>query len=222
MSELHKHLPASELVDRYEKASVSSSTTCFEGHVWDVVSEEFTLPGQDDALTREFVKHPGAVAVLAMRGEPGNEEVLVIQQYRHPVGAWEWEIPAGLLDVDGEPADKAALRELYEEADLRAGKIDILLDYASSPGGLSEQMRIFLARDIEEVDEKDRFEREEEELDMPTAWVGLDDVITNGLAGKIHCPTLLMSAFAASQSRAKSWSTLRLSDSPWPEHPAFR
>ncbi|PZO97742.1 MAG: ADP-ribose pyrophosphatase, partial [Dermacoccus nishinomiyaensis] len=136
-----------------------------------------------------------------MRGEPGAEEVLVIRQYRHPIGAQEWEIPAGLLDVDGEPPHEAALRELYEEADLRAGRLDLLIDYASSPGGLSEQLRVFLARDLTDVSEDDRFEREEEELDMPTGWARLDDVVDAALAGRLHNPTLLMSCLAARAAR---------------------
>ena len=147
--------------------------------------------------------------------------MLVIRQYRHPIGAQEWEIPAGLLDVDGEPPHEAALRELYEEADLRAGRLDLLIDYASSPGGLSEQLRVFLARDLTDVSEDDRFEREEEELDMPTGWARLDDVVGAALAGRLHNPTLLMSCLAARAARDAGWAPLRAPDTPWSVHPAF-
>ena len=146
MSSQHGHLRPDELRDAYAKARVTHSETVYAGRIWNVVQERVDL-GEGNEVVRDFVDHPGAVAVLAMRGEPGAEEVLLIQQYRHPIGAREWEIPAGLLDVDGEPPHEAAARELFEEADLRAGRIDLLLDYASSPGGLSEQLRIFLARE---------------------------------------------------------------------------
>lgn len=213
-------LTAQDLQDRYGKARVVSSEVVYHGRVWDVVQEEADL-GDAGQVTRDFVRHPGAVAVLAMRGEPGAEEILVIQQYRHPIGATEWEIPAGLLDVDGEAPHVAALRELYEEADLRADTLNVLIDYASSPGGLSEQLRVYLARDLHDVADEDRFEREEEELDMPTAWVPLDDVIAAALAGQIHNPTLLMGSFAAQAARAAGWDSLRPADAPWDVHPAF-
>ena len=216
---LHPRLAASELVDHYERAEVTRRETVYAGRVWDVVQEDFTH--ESGTLTRDFVDHPGAVAVLAMRGEPGAEEVLLIQQYRHPIGASEWEIPAGLLDVAGEPPHVGALRELYEEADLRAESMHVLLDYASSPGGLSEQLRIYLAREVSEVPPQGRHVREAEEMGMPTAWATLDDVVAAALGGRIHNPTLLMAAFAAQLSRQQGWSNLRAADAPWPIHPAF-
>jgi ADP-ribose pyrophosphatase len=218
MTSEHGRMTRDDLVDEYAKAPVTRSECVYEGRVWNVLSEEADL-GDAGRVTRDFVDHPGAVAVLALRGQAGAEEVLVIQQYRHPIGAREWEIPAGLLDVDGEPPHEAALRELYEEADLRAGRLDLLIDYASSPGGLSEQLRIYLARDVSEVAADDRFEREDEELDMPTAWVSLDDVVAAAMAGRIHNPTLLMGAFAANVARANGWNDLRPADSPWEVHP---
>lgn len=208
------------LVDDYTKAPVTRSECVYEGRVWRVLSQEVDL---EDAgrVTRDFVDHPGAVAVLAIRGQAGDEEVLVIQQYRHPIGAREWEIPAGLLDIVGEAPHVAAARELYEEADLRAGRLDVLLDYASSPGGSSEQLRIFLARDLTDVAHEERYEREDEELDMPTAWVKLDDVVAAAMAGRIYSPTLVMGAFAAVTARSAGWENLRPADAPWPAHPAF-
>ena len=220
MTSMHPTITPSELVDDYTPAPVVRSDVVYEGRVWDVVQEEADL-GDAGRVTRDFVRHPGAVAVLAMRGEPCAEEVLVIRQYRHPIGAQEWEIPAGLLDVDGEPPHEAALRELYEEADLRAGRLDLLIDYASSPGGLSEQLRVFLARDLTDVSEDDRFEREEEELDMPTGWARLDDVVDAALAGRLHNPALLMSCLAARAARDAGWAPLRAPDTPWSVHPAF-
>lgn len=215
----HPSLNADDLRDDYSRADVTRHETVYRGRVWDVVQEDFTHP--TGTLTRDFVRHPGAVAVLALRGGPGAEEMLVIQQYRHPIGAQEWEIPAGLLDVTGEPPHVGALRELYEEADLRAGRLDVLIDYASSPGGLSEQMRVYLARDISVVPVAERFERDAEEVGMPTAWVALDTVLEAIMNAQVHNPTLIIAAFAADRARRSNFDGLRAADAPWPTHPRF-
>ena len=75
------------------------------------------MPGGSTA-TREVVEHYGAVAILAMN-EDNN--IAMVYQYRHPFGRRLWELPAGLLDVGGEPPQQTAARELHEEAGLPAG-----------------------------------------------------------------------------------------------------
>ena len=142
------------------------------GRVWDVRSEHVDL-GEGGVVVRDFVDHTGAVAVLALDDE---DRVVLVQQYRHPVGAFEWELPAGLLDVDGEPAHLTAARELHEEADLVAGEWHLLLDHYASPGGSSEALRVFLARDLTDVPDHERHEREGEELGMPVRRVPLDEL----------------------------------------------
>lgn len=192
-----------------------------EGRVWNVRRDTVDL-GEAGTVVREYLDHPGAVAVLPMRGEPGAEEVLLIQQYRHPIGAYDWEPPAGLLDVEGEPPHVAAARELYEEADLRAQQWHVLADYVTTPGGSNEAIRIFLARDISVVPPEERHERTDEELGMPTGWVLLDDAVAAVLAGKVHNPSTCVGVLAAHAARAAGWSTLREPDVPWPMHPAHR
>lgn len=215
----HGVLSAHELDDRVAPAHVRRQDTVYRGYVWDVRQEEFDHPS--GRLTRDYVRHPGAVATLAMRGSDGNEEILLIQQYRHPIGTYDWEIPAGLLDVAGEPPHVGAARELYEEADLRARTWNVLVDFSSSPGGSSEQLRVFLARDIEIVPEDDRHHREAEELNMPTAWAKLDDVVEAIAQGRLHNPGLIVGAQTAYIERAQGWKNLRPADAPWPIHPAF-
>src|SRR4051794_19341062 len=90
---------------------------------------------------REIVDHPGAVGVLALDSQ---ERVVLVNQYRHAVGRRLDELPAGLLDIAGEPALVAAQRELAEEAGLAAGQWDVLLDLHTSPGFSAEAIRIFL------------------------------------------------------------------------------
>lgn len=210
--------PEHELRDVIGSKPVLSTSLQFEGRVWDVVSDEVDL-GAAGVVTRDYVRHPGAVGVLAL---DESERVLLVHQYRHPVGMTLWELPAGLLDVEDEPPLAAAQRELAEEADLRAGEWHTLIDWVLSPGGTSEAFRCYLARDVSPVPHADRHTREGEEHEMPSAWFPLDDVRDAVLAGRLHNPSLVVGVLAASASRQASWSTLRPADAPWPEHPAFR
>lgn len=188
------------------------STLSFEGRVWDVRTDRVNL-GEAGVVTRDYVDHTGAVAVLAL---DDDDRAVVIQQYRHPVAAYDWEVPAGLLDVDGEPPHLTAARELHEEADLEAGQWATLVDHWSSPGGSSEGLRIYLARDLTEVPEVERHERHGEELGMPVRRVPLDDLVDGVLAGRLHSPTLVIAVLAAEALRARGWSGLRPADAPWP------
>ena len=210
--------PAGELADRFEGRPVVSTEVAMHGLVWDVVRDRVDL-GEAGEVTREYVRHPGAVAVAAL-DEQGR--ICLIQQYRHPVRAFEWEIPAGLLDVDGEAPHLAAARELHEEADLTAGTWNVLADYVSSPGGLDEGLRIFLARDLAEVPHAERHDRDGEELGMAVRWVALEEVRDAVLAGRVHNATLAIAALAALAARDLDWSTLRPADAPWPGHPGLR
>jgi len=211
--------------DRYAPREVTRRERLVDGMKWDVVVDEFSLEppeGQDGPATtvrREYLEHPGAVSVLAMDAE---ERVLLLRQYRHPVRHDLWELPAGLLDLEGEEPVLAAARELWEEVDLRAGRYDLLVDFLNSPGGSDEAQRVFLARDVTEVPEGERFTREHEEAGIITAWVPLDEAVADVLAGRVQNPGAVIAVLAADASRRAGWSTLRAVDSPWPMHPARR
>lgn len=197
---------------------VVGSEVVHHGMVWDVVRDTVALDGER-TVRREYVRHPGAVAVLAL-DDAGR--VLMIRQYRHPVRMELWELPAGLLDVAGEPPLAAARRELAEEADLTAGRWDLLVDWFNSPGGMDEALRLYLARDVHPVPGHERHERTDEELDMPTRWVPLNEARDAVLAGRVHNPGAVVGILAACAARDAGWRTLRPADSPWPEHPAHR
>ncbi|MGB7448488.1 MAG: NUDIX hydrolase [Ornithinimicrobium sp.] len=208
-----------ELVDEVRPEAVQSSEVVMSGFVWDVRRDVVDL-GQAGEVTREYVDHPGAVSVVALRQDRGDDEVALIRQYRHPVRSHEWELPAGLLDVAGESGVAAAARELAEEADLRAERWDLLSEYFSSPGGLNEAKRIFLARELSDVPVDERFEREAEELGMPVRWARLDDAVEAVLAGSMRNSAAAIGLLAAYASRARGWSSLRRADESWTTHPA--
>src|SRR5258708_37609320 len=95
-----------------------------------------------ELVGREVLEHPGAVAIVALDDQ---DRVLLIRQYRHPVGRLLWEIPAGLRDVAGEPLRETAARELLEEAGDRAATWQVLRDSFSSAGHRTERLRICVA-----------------------------------------------------------------------------
>ncbi|MDO5503549.1 MAG: NUDIX hydrolase [Actinomycetia bacterium] len=193
-----------QLSDHIEPRPVHSRTTSFSGRVWDVVTDEVDL-GPAGVVTRDYIEHPGAVAIVALDEQ---ERLVLIQQYRHPVGRVEWEIPAGLLDVQGELPRHTAARELAEEADLIAGTWHCLLEVATTPGSSSETIAIFLARDLRPVPEEERHERDGEELDMPRAFVPLDEVREAVLAGRLQNMTLAVAVLAACAARDAGWDSL--------------
>lgn len=217
-------LSSAELGDELGSRPVTQQEVRYHGLVWDVQRDHVDL-GAAGTVKREYLGHPGAVVVLALRPDPGNparEQLCLVKQYRHPVATTEWELPAGLLDVSGEPPWEAAARELAEEADLEAARWDVLLDFYPSPGAMSEAIRIFLARELSNVPEDRRHDRTGEELGMPGGWIDLDDAHAAVLAGRLNNASAIMGILAAYAARARDWATLRPYDAPWPQHPAYR
>lgn len=173
------------LADVPGERPVLDSRVVHRGMIWDVVRETVEL-GDAGTVTREFVRHPGAVAVIAL---DADDAVLLLRQYRHPAGAELWEPPAGLLDVPGEDPVEAARRELAEEADLVAGSWWLLAEYLSTPGGSDEALRVYLARDLSPVPDTERHRRVAEEADMEAVWVPLDEAVAAVLAGRVRNPS---------------------------------
>ncbi|WP_022890052.1 NUDIX domain-containing protein [Agromyces italicus] len=198
--------------DRVELPLVSSERV-FEGRVWSIRRESFELDGEE--IVREFMDHTGAVGVLAL---DEHDRVLLIKQYRHPIRMRDWEIPAGLLDVAGEPPLLGAQRELAEEADLEASEWAVLADFAPSPGGSDEVIRVYLARGLRAAPEV--FAREAEEAEMELRWVPLDDCVDAVLARRIHNGPLSIAVLAAHAARARGWQGLGEADAPWPNRTA--
>jgi 8-oxo-dGTP pyrophosphatase MutT (NUDIX family) len=201
-----------QLNDQPFRPEIVSSETAFEGKIWNVRRDVFRYNG--DEITREYVDHTGAVAVLAL---DDDGRVLLIRQYRHPIRHRDWEIPAGLLDQDGERPLLAAQRELGEEADLEAEEWNVLADVFTSPGGNDEAIRIYLARGIRSTGSA--FAREAEEADIEVRWVPLDEAVDAVLQRRVHNAPLIIALLAARAARDQGWSTLGAADEPWPSHP---
>lgn len=176
--------------DERVELPVLSSETVFNGKIWDIKRESFQY--NDGTLVREFVAHPGAVAILAIDAE---QRVLLIRQYRHPVRSYLWEIPAGLTDVPGEPRLDAAKRELMEETGYEAGTWTKLTDFMTTPGGNDEVITIFMAQDLKHVGHD--LELEGEEVDMIKQWFPLSEALASVLAGEMQSPSAVVGIMAA-------------------------
>ena len=182
----------------------------FHGAIFSVVTDRVSMPGGGQA-DRDYVRHVGAVAVVPLADDG---RVLLVRQYRHPVGALLWELPAGLVDVAGEPAADTARRELAEEADLRCDQLDLLLDMHTSPGFSDELIRVFLARGLSPIAEADRFTREHEEAELTVAWFTLDEAVAMALRGDITNGPAIAGLLAAARARDEDWHPLRDQNTP--------
>jgi ADP-ribose pyrophosphatase len=178
------------LADERYSAPVTASEAVFDGAVWDVRRDRFELDGS--SIVREYQDHPGAVAVLA---EDAQGRILLIKQYRHPIGHRDWELPAGLLDVDGEEPEAAARRELAEEADLEARDWSPLCSFFSSPGGSSEKITVYRARDLTPTGS--RFDRTAEEAGIELRWVPRDEAVEAILDGRLRNSILIIAVLQA-------------------------
>ncbi|MBI5160204.1 MAG: NUDIX hydrolase [Micrococcales bacterium] len=177
------------MTDLPTEAEILTSEVAFHGRVWDIRSDRLRFA--DAEFTREYLAHSGAVAILA---EDATGRVLLINQYRHPIRSRDWELPAGLLDVEGEAPLEAAKRELSEEVDLEAEHWEVLLEFASSPGGSNERIHLFLARGLRA--QSSGFSREEEEAEIVPRWVSLEEAVAAVLDGRLHNSILALGVLA--------------------------
>lgn len=125
---------------------VIESATPFTGSFFTVAVDRIRLP-DGHVTNRDYVRHPGAAAVVALLGD----KVLLVRQNRHAVGTDLLEIPAGKLDVAGEPPEECARRELEEETGYQADHWAALGAFYTSPGFTDERFHLYAARGLRVV-----------------------------------------------------------------------
>ncbi|MEV0108024.1 NUDIX hydrolase [Nocardia sp. NPDC050799] len=160
-------------------------------------------------VEREVVEHHGAVAVVAL---DDDGRVVLIRQYRHPLGERLLELPAGLIDIQGEDPLEAARRELAEETGLAARDWSVLVDVALSPGFTDEALRVYLARGLSDTE---RPAPEHEEADLELVRMPVAEAVRAALAGTIVNATAVAGLLALSAADAAGL-PLRPADAPWP------
>ena len=172
--------------------------TVFEGPVISLYRERIAMPGGGSGV-RDIVRHPGAVAVVAV---DADDRVVLIRQYRQAFGEHLCELPAGLLDADGESPADAARRELAEEVQLAAARWSLLTENYSSPGFSDEVVLVYLAEDLTYADRPEGFVVEHEEADMTVERVPLADAVQWVFDGRIRNSSAVAGVLAAAQARA--------------------
>jgi ADP-ribose pyrophosphatase len=187
------------------------SETIYVGKIFALRADEVRMPGGGTAR-REVVEHYGAVGVVAL---DENDHVAMVYQYRHPVGRRLWELPAGLLDINGEAPHLSAARELEEEAGLEARDWGVLVDVISAPGFSDECVRIYLATGITDVGRPDAHD---EEADLKLEWFPLAEAVEMVLRGDI-VNSLAVAGILAAWTIDRDVRELRPVDAPWPDKP---
>jgi len=123
-----------------EKAVCNHTKTIKKGRVFDIATENITLPN-GVTLDMEVIRHPGAAAIVPIMDD---HSVLLLKQYRHAADGYIWEIPAGTLEPD-EDADRCARRELTEETGYTARSIEKLTEITPLPAYSDERIHLYLA-----------------------------------------------------------------------------
>lgn len=200
-------------VERGQHAfTVANSQDIYAGRVMALRVDDVVMPGGKTAV-REVIEHPGAVGVVALDEQ---DQVVLIHQYRHPVGQRLWELPAGLLDAEGEDPAITAQRELAEEVGLAATDWSVLVDVSGSPGFMDEVIRVYLARGLSTVDQLQ--DTGDEEADLVVRRVPLSEAVRMVLSGAI-INAATVSGVLAAQAVLSGAAEPRPLDAPWESRP---
>ena len=192
--------------------AVLSSDTLYAGRVVALRLDQVLMPGGRTA-GREVVEHPGSVAILPLHDD---DSVVMIDQYRHPVGRRIRELPAGLLDAPGEDPVTTARRELVEEVGYTARNWSVLVEMVASPGFSDEAVRVFLACGLTEVGRPTG--DDDEEADLHVVRLPMAEAVRQVLAGEIvSAPTV--AGLLALKARLADGVAPRPFDAPWPDRP---
>ncbi|MFC5699793.1 NUDIX domain-containing protein [Cohnella faecalis] len=162
-----------------------SSQPIFEGRIISLQVDTVRLPDGGTA-TREIVRHPGAVAVVALL----EGRLLVVEQYRKPLERAQVEIPAGKLEKDEDPYE-AAIRELEEETGYKARSLTHLQTFSTSPGFAEEIIHLYFTDDLE----KGEVNLDEEEF-LTCEALSLEQALEYVRIGRIYDAKTIMAVQA--------------------------
>ncbi|MEG9297402.1 NUDIX hydrolase [Mangrovibacillus sp. Mu-81] len=140
---------------KFEEKTISTEKI-YKGKIIDLQVDEVTLPNGKTSK-RELIKHPGAVAVIALTPEG---KLVLVEQYRKALEKSIVEIPAGKLEPGEEPIVTAA-RELEEETGYGCEKLEHLISFYTSPGFADELVHLYVAKNIKRIEEARELDEDE-------------------------------------------------------------
>jgi ADP-ribose pyrophosphatase len=135
----------------------------YEGRIFTVQIETITLP-KGHELKAEVIRHPGSVVLVPVTD---TGDIILVRQYRAPLGRWAWELPAGSLK-QGEDVETAAKRECQEELGLVPESLERLGSFFPTPGYCDEEMNFFRASSLREPRKGDEEATPDEDEDIET------------------------------------------------------
>lgn len=142
----------------------------YDGRIFSVVVETVTLP-KGHVMKAEIVRHPPSVVIIPITAAG---DIVLVRQYRHAIGRWMWELPAGSLDP-GEQAEAAAVRECHEEISLVPERVERVGAFFPTPGYCDEEMIFFRATGLRAPGAGENAHADEDEDIEPKAFA-LDDL----------------------------------------------
>ena len=172
--------------------AVLSRREIYSGRVLRLEVDDVREPNGATGI-REVVRHRGSVAALPVHDDG---RVVLVQQWRHPVGALMWELPAGLMNAGESPAEGAA-RELEEETGLRAARVEPIADFYTTPGFCDERMYVFRATGFTQVPPRPD---DDEEIEVKTCT--LEEALEMVRTGQIREGKTLVALLLEAQRRA--------------------
>ncbi|WP_124054751.1 NUDIX domain-containing protein [Arcanobacterium ihumii] len=179
----------------------------YRGGIFDIRDDRIEFKS-GDVVQRQYMKHDDAVAIVPLRHNGTNWEILLIRQYRHAPRRIFWEIPAGLRDIAGEESLLCAKRELEEETGLAAQDWRKLVSFYTSPGCSDENLEIYVAIDPVPSENKSGFTAEAEEREIVSQWFEIGDIRDAILTSRLQSPTLVLGVLAVDSLLSRGIDTL--------------
>ena len=165
-------------------------TEIYCGTVVDLGLETTRLPN-GELLSLEIVRHPGGAAILALDAQ---NRVCLLRQYRHAIGEWIWELPAGVIESDEKPI-ATAKRELREEAGLEADEWRPLFSILPTPGFCNEELFLYRARHLRAVGTTPNADEQ-----IEVHWKPLEEVLKMAADGQVCDAKTIAALFRATYS----------------------
>jgi ADP-ribose pyrophosphatase len=141
-----------------KKGTLEARRTVYEGRIFNLDVDRVALP-TGHTVDMEIVRHPGSVVLLPT---PSADRIILIRQYRYTIDKWIWEVPAGSLKPNEDPA-AAAARECEEEIGLFPARVERLRSFYPTPGFCDEEMMFFRCSDLREPAPDSTAQKDEDE-----------------------------------------------------------